>query len=157
MQLNTNQVDIRLDKNKTGLEYISRKGTFKKLDKNDLQRWKKIRVITTPQFTDVNAILQTLQLHIILIMCVMQDCKKSVGSQIVYELDHKKPVLYDIPIEHILRLGKLPVVPVGDTGTIPRHLRNVFPGAPGDRRPDAGDGCKMWFVNSLALGWCRDL
>ena len=73
---------------------------------------------------------------------------KSVGSQIIYELDHKKPVLYVIPIEHIL--GKLPVVPVGDTGTIPHHLHNVFQGAPGDwdRRPDAGDGCKMWFVNS---------
>jgi hypothetical protein len=80
---------------------------------------------------------------------------KSVGSQIIYELDHKKPVLYVIPIEHIL--GKLPVVPVGDTGTIPHHLRNVFQGAPGDRRPDAGDGCKMWFVNSWALGWSRDL
>ncbi len=44
---------------------------------------------------------------------------KSVGSQIIYELDHKKPVLHVIPIEHIL--GKLPVVPVGDTGTIPHH------------------------------------
>ncbi len=68
---------------------------------------------------------------------------KSVGSQIVSELDHKKPVcvLYVIPIEHIL--GKLPVVPVGDTGTIPHHLRCVFQGAPSDRRPDAGDGCKM--------------
>jgi hypothetical protein len=77
---------------------------------------------------------------------------KSVGSQIIYELDHKKPVLY---VEHIL--GKLPVVPVGDTGTIPHHLRNVFQGSPGDRRPDAGDGCKMRFVNSWALGWSRDL
>ncbi len=83
---------------------------------------------------------------------------KSVGSQIIYQLDHKKPVLYVIPIKHIL--GKLPVVPVGDTGTIQHHLRNVFQGAPGDRRPeppDAGDGCKMWFVNSWALGWSRDL
>jgi hypothetical protein len=80
---------------------------------------------------------------------------KSVGSQIVYELDHKKPVLCVIPIEHIL--GKLPVVPVGDTGTIPHHLRNVFQGAPGDRRPGAGDECKIWFVNSWALGWSRDL
>jgi hypothetical protein len=74
---------------------------------------------------------------------------KSVGSQIIHELEHKRPILYVILIEHIL--GKLPVVPLGDTGTIP-HL-----GAPGDRRPDAGDGCKMWFVNSWALGWSRDL
>ncbi len=47
---------------------------------------------------------------------------KSVGSQIFYELDHQKPVLYVIPIEHIL--GILPGVPVGNTGTIPHHLRN---------------------------------
>ncbi len=57
---------------------------------------------------------------------------KSVGSQIVYDFDHRKPVLYAIPIETIL--GKLLVVPVGDTGTIPHHLRNVFSGAPGNRR-----------------------
>ncbi len=69
----------------------------------------------------------------------------SIGSQILYELDHRKPVLYVIPVEHIL--GKLPPVPVGDTGTIPHHLRNLFPGALDDRRPGAGDGCRMWFVN----------
>jgi hypothetical protein len=36
----------------------------------------------------------------------------SIGSQILHELDHRKPVLYVIPVEHIL--GKLPLVPVGD-------------------------------------------
>ena len=40
---------------------------------------------------------------------------KSVGSQIVYNLDHRKPVLYVIPIENVLPVGKLSVVPVGDT------------------------------------------
>ena len=35
------------------------------------------------------------------------------------------------------------------------QLHNTFPGAPGDRRPGAGDGCKMWFVNSWALWWSR--
>ncbi len=48
--------------------------------------------------------------------------------------------------------GKMPFVPVGDTGTIPHHLRHHFPGAPGDSRPGFGDGCRMWFVNSWALG-----
>jgi hypothetical protein len=80
---------------------------------------------------------------------------ESVGSRVLYELDYRKPVLYVFPIQSIL--GKLAVVPVGDTGTIPYHLRNVFPGAPGDRRPGAGDGCGMWFVNSWALGWSRDM
>ncbi len=74
--------------------------------------------------------------------------------QILYELDHREPVLYGIPVENIL--GKLPVVvPVDDTGTISHHLQNAFPGAPGDRRQGAGDRCKMWFVNSWALGWSR--
>ncbi len=78
---------------------------------------------------------------------------ESVGSRVIYELDYKKPILYVIPIQSIL--GKLPVVPVGNTGTIPYHLRNTFSGAPGDRRQGAGDGCKMWFANSWALGWLR--
>jgi hypothetical protein len=79
----------------------------------------------------------------------------SVGSRIIYELDYRKAILYVAPIQSIL--GKLPVVPAGDTGTIRYHLRNVFPGAPGDRRQGACDGCRMWFVNSWALGWPRDM
>ena len=63
---------------------------------------------------------------------------ESVGSQVVYELDYRNPVLYVILIQSIL--GKLPVVPVSDTGTIPYHLHSLFPGAPGDRRPGAGCG-----------------
>ena len=78
-----------------------------------------------------------------------------VGSQIVYDLDYRKPVLYVIPIQSILE--KLHEVPVGDTGTILYHLRNVFPGAPGDRRLGSGDGCRMWFVNSWAVEWSRDM
>jgi hypothetical protein len=70
-------------------------------------------------------------------------------------LDHKKPILYVIPVESIL--DKLPVVHVGDTGTIPHRLRNHFSRAPGDSRPGSGDGCRMWFVNSWAFGWSRDM
>jgi hypothetical protein len=44
-------------------------------------------------------------------------------------------------------LAKLPLVLVGDTGTISQYLRNLFEGAPGDNSQDAGDGCRMWFVN----------
>ncbi len=64
---------------------------------------------------------------------------ESIGSRVAYELDYKKPILYVIPIQSILE--KVPVVPVGDTGTIPHHMHNLFQGAPGDRRPGAGDGC----------------
>ncbi len=81
---------------------------------------------------------------------------RAVGSRIVYELDHRKPVLYVIPIQNIL--GKLPLVPVDDTVTIPHHLCNAFPGATGNSNPGSGDGCRMWFVNSWAsLGWTREI
>ena len=80
---------------------------------------------------------------------------ESVGARVVYELDYKKPILNVVPIESIL--GKLPVVPVSDTGTIPHRMRNAFPGAPGNRRQGAGDGCRMWFVNLWALGWSSDM
>ena len=79
----------------------------------------------------------------------------SIGSRVVYELDHKNPILYVVPIQSIL--GKLQFVPVGYTVTIPHHLRHHFPGAPGDCSQGSGDGCCMWFVNSWAFGWSRDM
>jgi len=78
----------------------------------------------------------------------------SAGSRILYELDPKKPVLYVVPVESIL--GKLPVVPVGDFGTVPHGMRAQFPGALADRAPGAGDGCPLWYVNAWALGWSRE-
>ncbi len=41
-------------------------------------------------------------------------------SNCINELDYRNPVLYVIPIQSILK--KLPVVPVGDTGTIPYYF-----------------------------------
>ncbi len=40
-------------------------------------------------------------------------------STIVYERREQAQVLYVIPVSSILRLGRLPRVPVGATGTIP--------------------------------------
>ena len=45
---------------------------------------------------------------------------ESIGSRIDYELDPRKPILYVLPIENIL--GKLALVPVGDTETIPYNM-----------------------------------
>ena len=50
-------------------------------------------------------------------------------------------MFYVLPVESIL--GKLPVVPVGDTGTIPYSMRQHaadFVGAAFDTREGAGDG-----------------
>ncbi len=60
---------------------------------------------------------------------------ESISSKVVYDLDYKKLTLYVIPIQGIL--GKLLVVPVGDTGTILHHMRNLFLAAPGDHMAHA--------------------
>jgi hypothetical protein len=44
----------------------------------------------------------------------------------------------EIPIQNIV--GKLPVVPIGDTGTIPHHLLNLF--SRSAKRLQAG--CLLW-------------
>ena len=111
--------------------------------------------MTIMHFISIIAIIAIIAITAIISDCFLVGWLESVGSRVVYELDYKKPVLYVIPIQSIL--GKLPLVPVGDTGTVPHRMRNTFSGAPGDRRPGAGDGCRMWFVNSWALGWSRDM
>ena len=83
------------------------------------------------------------------------DWMKSVSSQMLFKLDPKNPILHVLPIENIL--GKLPVVPVGDTGTIPFRSRVPCDRAYGDRGKGAGDGCPLWYVNSWAMGWSRDM
>ncbi len=56
---------------------------------------------------------------------------------------YERKTFYVLPVETIL--GKLPVVPVGDTGTIPysmrQHAADVV-GAAFDTREGAGDGSR---------------
>ncbi len=62
-----------------------------------------------------------------------------------------------LPVESIL--GKLPVVPVGPTGTIPFSMRRQgqdFVGVAFDSSEGAGDGSRWWYINSWALGWSRE-
>ncbi len=75
-------------------------------------------------------------------------------STIVYERSESAQVLYVIPVSSIL--GRLPIVPVGNTGTIPYEMRREaadFPGASSDKTKDGKDGCRWWYVNSWALSW----
>ena len=61
-----------------------------------------------------------------------------------------------LPIESIL--GKLPVVPVGRTGTILFYMRDHARDfvAAFDSSAGAGDGSRWWFVNTWAMGWSRE-
>ncbi len=86
------------------------------------------------------------------------------GSRLIYELLPGKEVVYVVPVSSVL--GRLPVVRAGDTGTIPfkysaglrngarRYDHNL---ARADSAPGAADGCPMYFVNSWAMGWSRDM
>jgi hypothetical protein len=52
-------------------------------------------------------------------------------------------------------LGKLHVVPVSETGTIPYCMED-FVGAAFDTREGAGDGSSWWYINTWALSWSRE-
>ena len=75
------------------------------------------------------------------------------SSRIVYERRPVNQVLSVLPEESIL--GKLPVVPVGETGTIPYCMED-FVGAAFDTREGAGDGSRWWYINTWALSWSRE-
>ena len=79
-------------------------------------------------------------------------CKEwllACSSRIVYERLPDNQVFYLLPVESIL--GKLPVVPVGETGTIPYSgCMEDFVGAAFDTREAAGDGNRWWNINTLA-------
>ena len=75
-------------------------------------------------------------------------------SKTIYERRMQSQVLYVVPINSIL--GRLALVPVGETGTIPFSMRNEksdFAGATCDSKRDGGDGNQWWYINSTALKW----
>ena len=75
----------------------------------------------------------------------------------MYERKQDSQVLHVLPVESIL--GKLPYVPVGDTGTISYTMRQHaadFVGAAFDTREGAGDGSRWWYTNTWALSWSRE-
>ena len=75
-------------------------------------------------------------------------------SKIIYERRMQSQVLYVVPITSIL--GRLALVPVGDTGTIPFSMRSEktdYPGAICDSKRGAGEGNRWWYINSTALKW----
>ena len=75
----------------------------------------------------------------------------------LYERKRDKQVYYVLPITSIH--GKLPVVPVGDTGTAPLYMRqheDDFVDVAFDRGSEgAGDGSRWWVINTCALHWAR--
>jgi hypothetical protein len=65
-------------------------------------------------------------------------------AAIVYERKRDKQVFYVLPVESIM--GKLSVVPIGDTGTIPFAMRQNtrdFVEAAFDTKEGSGDGSSL--------------
>ncbi len=77
--------------------------------------------------------------------------------RIGYKRRPDNQVFYVLSGESIL--GKLPVVPVGETGTVTYCIRQHaedFVRAAFDTREGAGDGSRWWYVNTWALSWSRE-
>ena len=73
-------------------------------------------------------------------------------AKIVYKRSMLCQVLYVVPITLIL--GRLALVPVGDTGTILFSMRKQtrdFSGASCDSKDGAGDGNRWWYINSNTM------
>ena len=68
-----------------------------------------------------------------------------------------KPVVYIVPTTSIL--GRLPLIPVGDHGTIPAVMRNrkkdLFEFGKCDNIGRPGTG-KLYYINSWAMCWQSD-
>ncbi len=81
-----------------------------------------------------------------------------VGSLILCELDHRSHP--NAPSHSTKRYHWKTVTWSGMQHTEYQLFHTVcshFPGAPGDHKLGSGNGCRMWFVNSWAIGWASDM
>ena len=80
------------------------------------------------------------------------------GTKQLYQPE-PRPVVYVVPITSIL--GRLPLVPAGDHGTIPAAMRNrkkeLFEyGKCDESAARPGTGSKLYYINSWAMCWPSD-
>ena len=80
-----------------------------------------------------------------------------IGTKMLYA-PGPDPVVYVVPISHIL--GRLPLVPAGDTGTIPYSMRDrkaaCYEHGLCDRAGEPGSGSRLFYINSWAVIWPTD-
>jgi len=79
------------------------------------------------------------------------------GTKQLYQPE-PKPVTYVVPTTSIL--GRLPLIPVGDHGTIPAAFRHrkkeLFKLGRSDEDGRPGSGSKLYYINSWAMCWPTD-
>ena len=98
--------------------------------------------------------------------CFTGESPRGGASQARAELSSTKllyqpkpdPETYIVPIFSIL--GRLPLVPAGDHGTIPAAMRNnkgeIFKYGECDKDGRRGSGSKLYYINSWAICWPSD-
>ena len=81
-----------------------------------------------------------------------------IGTRLFYLPSDPDKVVYVVPLCHIL--GKLPLVPAGDTGTIPVGAKDQkgthFPLGTCDSPGNPGSGSGLFYINSWAMTWPTD-
>ena len=80
------------------------------------------------------------------------------GTKKLYQPE-PRPIVYIVPITSIL--GRLPLIPAGDHGTIPAAVRNrkkeMFEyGKCDESAARPGTGSKLYYINSWAMCWPSD-
>lgn len=80
-----------------------------------------------------------------------------IGTKLLY-MPSPDPVVYVVPLSHIL--GRLPLLPAGNYGTIPHNMSGrkdaCFPRGRCDRRGAPGTGSFLFYINSWAMTWPTD-
>ena len=80
-----------------------------------------------------------------------------IGTKMLY-LPKPDPLVWVVPISSIL--GRLPLVPLGDTGTIPRSMnprrQACFPQGICDKLDEPGSGSACFYINTWAMVWPSD-
>ena len=80
-----------------------------------------------------------------------------IGTKRLY-LPSPDPVVYVVPLSHIL--GKLPLIPAGEHGTIPRSMHGrkdaCYKLGVCDRQGEPGSGSPLFYINTWAMVWPND-
>ena len=80
-----------------------------------------------------------------------------IGTKFLY-MPSPEPVVYVVPLSHIL--GRLPLLPAGDFGTIPRAMsrekESCFPRGRYDQQGRPGSGSPLYYINTWAMIWPTD-
>ena len=80
-----------------------------------------------------------------------------IGTKMLY-MPKPRPRVWIVPVSSLL--GHLPLIPAGDTGTVPHSMRGVMPasylGGVCDAADQPGTGSALFYINSWAMVFPSD-